>query len=133
MRLIEQPADFRASNETFIFGAGEGGLIVYKALSRVSNVKVVGFIDNNKRGELRGLPIVGLDDVLKRGANARIVIASTYAFEIAAQLQQSGITDFDNALPLINAKNGHKTEQKRRLKALMTIILFFGFLFWLLV
>lgn len=133
MRLIRQPADFRTSDKIFIFGAGEGGQILYKSVHKLPTVKILGFIDNYKRGEFCGFPVMGLDDALKRDTSARIVIASSYASEIATQLKASGIIDFDNALPLINAYNGRWTERKRRLKALMTVLVFFGILIWLLV
>lgn len=132
MRLIGKPADFLASKGVYIFGAGEGGLIVYKALRKIRDVKILGFIDNGKRGKLCGLPVTGLDDVLDCMDSSRIVIASTYALEIASQLRKNGINDFDNALPLINAHNDRRAERRRRLKALMTVLVFFGFLIWLL-
>jgi len=133
MRLVDRPADFHGLGDVFIFGAGDGGLTVYRVLRKLPGVRILGFIDNNKRGELRGLPIIGLDDFLgRKGDPARIVIASMYAFEIAAQLRRNGIVNFDNALPLINARSERLAERGRRIRALITIFVLFGSLIWML-
>ncbi|MFC5354306.1 hypothetical protein [Azospirillum himalayense] len=102
MKIAKKMADIPVSDEIYIFGAGRGGQIMFDQLKATPGAKVLGFIDNNKQGTLKGLPILSFQDFLAvRTENAQVVIASMFGHEMAAQLRRNGIMSFCNAYPIV--------------------------------
>lgn len=101
MPLISRPEDAPQGAALFIYGAGNGGRAVRAALEQVPGAQVAGFIDSARSGELDGLPIRQIDDFLRdRPANAEIVIASQYAYDISRALRDRGVFRYWDASPL---------------------------------
>ncbi|HYC02677.1 MAG TPA: hypothetical protein VED40_05250 [Azospirillaceae bacterium] len=112
MRIISRPGDLPPSGDVLIFGAGEGGRIVWEALSRNPAVRVLGFIDNQKTGSMLGLPVHRPADILPPAPGVAVVIASMFAREIAVQLRALGVEEpWSAALFLIN----HMQKRQMRL------------------
>lgn len=113
MRIILRAGDLPMAGDVLIFGAGEGGRIVWRELSRRPKVRTVGFIDNQKTGMLRGLPIHRPADVLPPPVGTVVIIASMFAQEIAVQLKAMGVEDMASAAPfLFNQIQAKKTRRR---------------------
>ena len=70
----------------YIFGAGITGNKIADLLTE-HNVRIKGFIDNRKKGELNGIPIFALQDIADK--NETIIIGSVFQVEIYSQLLQN--------------------------------------------
>jgi len=100
--LVSSAEQLPQRGDVLIFGAGEGGRIVLAEFRRGGGAaRVVGFIDNNKSGEVEGLPVFRPDAVSLSNEGTRVVVASMFAGEIADQLRHLGVTELWNAAPLI--------------------------------
>lgn len=101
----------------YLFGAGHGGEILFKALTEKAGVPVEGFIDNYRSGEFLGKKIVTLDEfVAGEAGRGTIVVASQYFVEIGVQLRRKNVRDAWNGYPLIHA---HLTAGARRKSRLL--------------
>jgi MoaA/NifB/PqqE/SkfB family radical SAM enzyme len=93
----------------YIWGAGQSGAGLVKALSRI-NVRPDGFIDNRKQlhnGTVMGIPVSSPDATFSRQDNPHVIIATfQYQTEIAALCEQRGLrperdyTCYDELNPL---------------------------------
>ena len=86
-----------------IYGAGDGGRIVYQWLLR-NNVKPKFFLDSQKSGELFGLPILKLADILLYKEKINIVIASQHFWSIGIYLVKSGFKNVFNGEHIIKSQ-----------------------------
>ena len=134
MKIAKKVADLPASDEIYIFGAGQGGQIVLEQLKKVPGAKILGIIDNHKQGSLKGLPILSFDAFLStRTDNAQVIIASMFGHEMAAQLRRHGMMNFCNAYPLISEvveKGGQRTRLIKAVATLAVIVVAAAFLLW---
>lgn len=104
MPLITRIEDAPRGNALHVYGAGEGGRAVRRALDTLPDARVAGFIDSTRGGSIDGLEIVTVDDFARRPpAGAEIVIASQYAYDISRALVERGITRYWDATPLMTA------------------------------
>lgn len=101
MRIIVRAGDLPTTGSVLIFGAGDGGQIVWRELSRRPKVQILGFIDNQKTGSLNGLPIHRPADVLPPPTGTLVIIASMFAREIAVQLKALQVESIASAAPLL--------------------------------
>lgn len=101
MRLIVRASDLPTAGDVLIFGAGEGGMILWRELSRRPKIRVLGFVDNQKTGTLNGLPIHRPADALPPAAGTLVVIASMFARDIAVQLRAMGVEEIASAAPFL--------------------------------
>jgi len=123
MNIVKRRADLPRSGEIFIFGAGNGGRIVWNELRGVRGANVAGFVDNAKTGMLCGLPILSIDEfTAMRTERSRVVIATMFGNEVAAQLRELGVEAVDNAYPLITEILSRGENRSRRIKATMTVL-----------
>jgi len=121
MTPLRDLADLPASTEFYIFGAGRGGEIMLRLLRRRPDIKVAGFVDNQKTGTLASLPILDFKGLLAAGSQAgQVIIASMYVYEIAAQLRRAGVKEFYNGHPLI-------AEEIERLRKRKRLLIFGGY------
>jgi len=117
MKIVRERADLPVSDEIYVFGAGRGGRIVAGEIRKIPGARIVAFIDNQKRGEVDGVPVIGLDEfAVKRTERSRLVIASMYVLEIVTQLRHNGVRDFDNAYPLIEGIVAGRARRARLLR-----------------
>lgn len=80
--------------EYVIFGAGLNG---QRAAELFGKESITCFVDNNPMYEnrkIQGIPVLPLSGLLAEKISQKIIIASSYADEIAAQLEENGITDY---------------------------------------
>ena len=85
--------------EVYIFGADITGKIL-NLLLKSKNIKVKGFIDNNRNKcnvELSGVSVFHADELATIDKNAVFLIASTYISDIIRQLEDIG---FYNWVPI---------------------------------
>ena len=101
MRTISRLHELPTTGQVLIFGAGQGGQMVWRALAKRPGVLVIGFIDNSKTGTMNGLPIHRPSDVLPPKAGVSVIIASMFAGAIAEDLRSFGVEDWYSAAPLI--------------------------------
>lgn len=101
MRIIVRVGDLPTAGNVLIFGAGDGGRIVWRELSRRPKVNILGFIDNQKTGSLNGHPIHRPSDVLPPPPGTLVIIASMFAREIAIQLKSMGVEEMASAAPFL--------------------------------
>jgi FlaA1/EpsC-like NDP-sugar epimerase len=114
MIVVKTAAELPSAGKVYVFGAGEGGRIVSAALRRTPDVVVVGFIDNEKSGEMSGTPIVPFERFLAEKSDAaQVVIASMFVYDMAAQLRRSGVKQFYNAYPLIAAEQEAASQRRK--------------------
>lgn len=74
-----------------LFGAGKDA----EKIVKTNHFKIVAVIDNKKSGIWNGIPIITLNDYMKKYSEYEIMIASLkYAKEIREQLINLGITNF---------------------------------------
>ena len=76
-----------------IFGAGNMGI---KALKQIGPNQVSCFIDNNKIGELLGIPIQSMDVFRTSRSNSDVVVipSKKYKAEMEQQLMAAGISNY---------------------------------------
>lgn len=70
-----------------IFGAGEGGKAAAKEILKYSDLELVGFLDNYKKGMAYGYSILNIEDVCKN-AELNVVISVGAPFQIERILKQ---------------------------------------------
>lgn len=95
-QLTMQPPnlDIKSEDKIFVFGAGEGGRQCLDWIKE-REATVIGLIDNDKDKEgltVEGIPIFGPKRLEKRDFD-KIIIASTYWFEIKNQLEKMGFIE----------------------------------------
>ncbi|MBU0576927.1 glycosyltransferase [Patescibacteria group bacterium] len=91
------PVHIEEGAKILIFGAGEAGR---QCLDWIKERKtaVIGFIDNNKDkqgSKLEGIPVFGPERLKKKDFD-KIIIASSYWFEIKDQLEKMGFMEGEN-------------------------------------
>lgn len=77
-----------------IFGAGQYGRL---ALEEYGTEQVECFIDNNVEkwnSEVESIPVIGLEEYMKKKMDCKIVIATKYAHNIVKQLDDRGIHEY---------------------------------------
>lgn len=78
--------------ECAIFGAGKAGI---KLLNKLDKEKVKFFIDNNRSGEICGVPIKTLEEIGDENRDILVLISSnTYKHEMIEQLQEVGLKNY---------------------------------------
>ena len=84
------------SQNVYLFGAGtQGEIFVRLAELYRSDINILGFVDNNRRGSLLGHEVMSMEGLLARDLSSPlIVITSSFWQEIAGQLASYGIVDF---------------------------------------
>jgi len=92
----------------WIFGAGRGGDLIFKYLSR-HNVPVAGFVDvETKTDVLRRLPLLKVDEFVQRQPTGTpLVLANRYFKENSLRLMKAGFTNMFNAHPLVIMLHRH--------------------------
>lgn len=84
----------------YVYGAGDGGLMIKRKLERFYAFKIAGFIDARQQGELDGLPILRPDQMAASvPQDAAIIIASQAHADISRFLLKAGFAKVVNAFP----------------------------------
>lgn len=118
MKTIRRATELPQSGNVYIFGAGMGGRLIQKVLSKNPMVKVCGFIDNGKSGFMDGLRIYKFSEFNDSKISYDwILIASMYYPEIAQQLKKSGTK---NVMNVYSVCQNEVWERRRTIRATIT-------------
>lgn len=101
---LSELADFSrlpVDRPVYIYGASRGGRIVQLETLKWDHLRLAGFLDSSKRGEVWGLSVWSPEAVADALAGATIIIASQYVSEIAKRLEALGASVPYNAYPFI--------------------------------
>ena len=94
MRILSRMNQLSETGRVFIYGAGGAGLALKRRMEE-SGAPDAAFIDSFGSGELQGTRVYSLAEYLAdRQPGDAIVIASTYAVQIADGLKERGIFDY---------------------------------------
>ena len=82
---------FSKKNGLILFGAGKIGLKYFNYVDGSANIRA--FVDNNKTGEINGVPIWNIETLLEKRINELIIVTvgPRYSDEIVNQLQEKGL------------------------------------------
>lgn len=84
----------------YVYGAGDGGLMIKRKLERFYAFRISGFVDARQRGELDGCPILQPEQLAATVArDAGIIIASQSYSDIGRFLANAGFSRVVNAFP----------------------------------
>ena len=104
----------RSNNDVFIFGADIAGKVVKRLLDK-SNLKISGFIDNNRNKcaeAIDNIPVFHAESLKQLDKNSVMLIASTYIDDIISQLEA---LNFYNWAPITFIIEHHKQVDFRNL------------------
>ena len=104
----------RSNNDVFIFGADIAGKVVKRLLDK-SDLKISGFIDNNRNKcveAIDNIPVFHAESLNQLDKNSVILIASTYIDDIISQLEA---LNFYNWAPITFIIEHHKQVDFRNL------------------
>lgn len=107
--FLWRPADFErlpATGPVWLYGAGLGGELVLDGLPDAARARLRGFLDSQRQGSLRDLPLLRPQDVdPAEMATATIIIAAQYVSDILRVLGQGTAPGHIlNAYPYIAAR-----------------------------
>lgn len=92
MRVAYQSMELPVSPSVFIFGAGRAGELILDEYRNVPEARVVAFIDNAKKGDVRGCPVITFGQFIAMRSNESVVVlASQYSRQMAEQLRHQNI------------------------------------------
>lgn len=102
MRTIHNLKEFPRDGALYIYGAGDGGILIRQRLDRFYGVTITAFIDRQKTGLLDGIPILSPDRLLAEvDRGAAIIIAAQAHADIGRFLASAGFTNIYNAFPYV--------------------------------
>lgn len=102
MKIAAAIADLPRGVPLYLFGAGEGGRIVKAALDKDAGLRLAGFIDSAKTGEIDGVAIQSPAQFFaERPSDAVVVVASQYWASISGLLYDNGVDNVVNIYPFI--------------------------------
>lgn len=102
MRAIHNLKDFPRDGALYVYGAGDGGILIKRRLSQFYDKPVTAFIDRQKTGLLEGTPILSPDRLLAEvDRGAAIIIAAQAHADIGRFLILAGFTNIFNAFPYV--------------------------------
>lgn len=100
---LHSVSQLRGAEALAIYGAGDGGKIVYQWL-RENNVIASFFLDSRKSGEMFDLPIFKISEIAHQNININIVIASQHFWEIGRNLITLGFKNVFNGNRIIQTE-----------------------------
>ena len=132
MKTIREAKEFPTNVPVYLFGAGKGGQILYRAVRRRPDVKIVGFIDNSRNTTtIDGINVLDVETFLKEKTDdAVVVISSQYFREIALQLMAVNFRGFYNGYPYILHLMDQDLLMKGRLLWAMILVAITAIAWW---
>ena len=96
MRFINSNDCLDPNRATYIFGAGQCGIQILESLVETGLSSVKGFVDSNKTGQLKGLPIISPEEYFSKCHPGNLILASQYYRDIIERLPQNLNDDWYN-------------------------------------
>lgn len=122
MRVLNDVAHLPSTAPLFVFGAGQGGLLVVQAIQRRPQMIIEAVIDTYKRGEVNGIPIITPTEFFECAKpDTPVVIASMYMDEIKLQLVTHGVRNLYNLNPFVRNQLAKARYRRDRLRAALLL------------
>ncbi|WP_044553713.1 hypothetical protein [Azospirillum lipoferum] len=122
MRVLDDVAHLPSTVPLFVFGAGQGGHLVVRAIRRRPQMRIEAVIDTYKRGEVNGIPVITPAEFFERAKpDTPVVIASMYMDEIKLQLAAHGVRNLYNLYPFVRNQLAEARYRRDRLRAALIL------------
>jgi hypothetical protein len=111
MLELKRLSDVSWDRFVYIFGAGEPGRLLRHALESERGIRTLAFIDSYRRGTVDGLPIINVNEFLRRDRkDGHVLLCSPSFHDMADLLAQDGFEHVINAWPFIQAERERQPE-----------------------
>jgi len=119
LRVVRSLADLPRGVPIYIYGSGDGGRKLRRACRRDTEIRVMGFLDSFRSGELDGLPIHKASEFFAADPTSdnTIVVASAFGEDIKKHLVGLGVNVVYDAYPMILRITAETALRRRRRRA----------------
>jgi len=119
LRVVRSLADLPRGVPIYLYGAGDGGRKIRRACRRDADIRVTGFLDTFRSGELDGLPIHKASEFFaaRPTSDGAIVVASAFGEDIKRHLVGLGVKTVYDAYPMIQRIAEESALRRRRRRA----------------
>lgn len=96
MRFVVNIHEIPSCGSVYLYGAGNGGRYMAQLLSRYrKDIRILGFLDTYKRGEVLGLPVYRFEDRMSDGPfSEMILVTSVFWADIERLLLKNSIENY---------------------------------------